>query len=87
MLRHVTDEEIEQRVKVLRAELDLQNQSRPDLITAIEKLTPAFGTSATSRFPTPKCPVPRRNGTPEKASYASVRVSSLPCRGVSQEPG
>ena len=29
MLRHVTDEEIEQRVRVLRAEIDLQNQIRP----------------------------------------------------------
>ncbi len=29
MLRHITDEEIEQRVKVLRRELGLQNQSRP----------------------------------------------------------
>ena len=29
MLRHVTDEEIEQRVRVLRREIDLQNQMPP----------------------------------------------------------
>lgn len=42
MLRHVTDEEIEQRVKALRRELGLESQSRPDLRTVIERLTARF---------------------------------------------
>ena len=42
MLRHVTDEEIEQRVKVLRREIGLQNQGRPDMMAVIEKLTASF---------------------------------------------
>ncbi|WP_201842885.1 ImmA/IrrE family metallo-endopeptidase [Microvirga zambiensis] len=42
MLRHVADEEIEQRVRVLRTELGLQNQSCPDLTTVIDKLTAHF---------------------------------------------
>ena len=46
MLRHVTDEEIEQRVRVLRREIDLQNQIRPDMMTVIERLTTSFVTGA-----------------------------------------
>jgi hypothetical protein len=42
MLRHVTDEEIEQRVTVLRRELGFQNQSRPDMMTVIQKLRTSF---------------------------------------------
>ena len=42
MLRHVTDEEIEQRAKVLRRELGLENQNRPDMMAVIEKLTTSF---------------------------------------------
>ena len=42
MLRHVTDDEIEQRVKVLRREIGLQNQMRPDLMVVIQKLTTSF---------------------------------------------
>ena len=56
MLRHVTDEEIEQRVKVLRAELGLQNQSRPDLITAIEKLTARFRHFSYQQIPDAEMP-------------------------------
>ena len=56
MLRHVTDEEIEQRVKVLRAELGLQNQSRPDLITAIEKLTARFRHFSYQQLPDAEMP-------------------------------
>lgn len=42
MLRHGTDEEIEQRVKVLRRELGLETQNRPDLRTVIERLAAHF---------------------------------------------
>ena len=41
-MRHVTDEEIGQRVRVLRGEIDLQNQMRPDMMTVIERLTTSF---------------------------------------------
>jgi Zn-dependent peptidase ImmA (M78 family) len=56
MLRHVTDEEIEQRVKVLRTELGLQNQSRPDLITVIEKLTARFRHFSSQQIPDAEMP-------------------------------
>ena len=42
MLRHVTDEEIEQRVRVLRREIGLHNHLRPDMMAVIQKLTTSF---------------------------------------------
>ena len=51
MLRHVTDEEIEQRVKVLRRELGLENQNRPDMMAVIEKLTASFRHFAYQQVP------------------------------------
>jgi hypothetical protein len=86
MLRHVTDEQIEQRVKVLRRELGLQNQSRPDMMTVMQRLTTSFRHFNISGYQTPRCPMQRRNGTLERASCECVRVSLVPCRGVSQEP-
>jgi hypothetical protein len=56
MLRHVTDEEIEQRVKVLRRELGLQNQSRPDMMVVIHKLTTSFRHFAYQRVPDSEMP-------------------------------
>ncbi|QRM35523.1 ImmA/IrrE family metallo-endopeptidase [Microvirga sp. VF16] len=56
MLRHVTDEEIEQRVKVLRRELGLQNQSRPDLRNVIEKLTARFRHFSYQQIPDAEMP-------------------------------
>ncbi|ANY82829.1 hypothetical protein BB934_31840 (plasmid) [Microvirga ossetica] len=56
MLRHVTDEEIEQRVKVLRRELGLENQNRPDMMAVIEKLTTSFRHFAYQRIPDSEMP-------------------------------
>ena len=51
MLRHVTDDEIEQRVRVLRREIDLQNHLRPDMMTVIERLTTSFRHFAYQQVP------------------------------------
>ena len=51
MLRHVTDDEIEQRVKVLRREIGVQNHLRPDMMTVIEKLTTSFRHFAYQQVP------------------------------------
>ena len=56
MLRHVTDEEIEQRAKVLRRELGLENQNRPDMMAVIEKLTTSFRHFAYQRIPDSEMP-------------------------------
>ena len=56
MLRHVTDEEIEQRVRVLRREIDLQNQIRPDMMTVIERLTTSFRHFAYQQVPDSEMP-------------------------------
>src|SRR5215207_5213318 len=56
MLRHVTDEEIEQRVKVLRTELGLQNQSRPDMMAVIQKLSTSFRHFDYQRIPDAEMP-------------------------------
>ena len=56
MLRHVTDEEIAQRVRVLRREIDLQNQIRPDMMTVIERLTTSFRHFAYQRIPDSEMP-------------------------------
>jgi Zn-dependent peptidase ImmA (M78 family) len=56
ILRHVTDEEIEQRVKALRRELGLESQSRPDLRTVIEKLTARFRHFSYQRVPDAEMP-------------------------------
>ena len=56
MLRHVTDEEIEQRVKVLRRELGLENQNRPDMMAVIEKLTASFRHFAYQQVPDSEMP-------------------------------
>jgi hypothetical protein len=56
MLRHVTDEEIEQRVKVLRRELGLENQSRPDMMAVIHKLTTSFRRFAYQGVPDSEMP-------------------------------
>jgi len=56
MLRHVTDEEIEQRVKVLRTELGLQNQSRPDMMAVIQKLSTSFRHFDYQRIPDSEMP-------------------------------
>ena len=51
MLRHVTDDEIAQRVRVLRREIDLLNQMRPDMMTVIERLTTSFRHFAYQQVP------------------------------------
>ena len=56
MLRHVTDEEIEQRVRILRQEIDLQNQMRPDLMAVIERLTTSFRHFAYQQVPDSEMP-------------------------------
>ena len=56
MLRHVTDEEIAQRVRVLRGEIDLQNQMRPDMMTVIERLTTSFRHFAYQQVPDSEMP-------------------------------
>ena len=56
MLRHVTDDEIEQRVKVLRKEIGLQNQLRPDMMTVIQKLTASFRHFTYQRVPDSEMP-------------------------------
>jgi hypothetical protein len=56
MLRHVTDEEIEQRVKVLRTELGLQNQSRLDMMAVIQKLRTSFQHFDYQRVPDAEMP-------------------------------
>ena len=53
MLRHVTDEEIEQRVRVLRRVIGLQNQLRPDMMIVIQKLTTSFRHFASQQVPPP----------------------------------
>ena len=65
MLRHVTDEEIEQRVKVLRRELGLENQNRPDMMAVIEKLTASFRHFAYQQVPDSRCPMERTMGCPK----------------------
>ena len=56
MLRHVSDEEIEQRVRVLRREIDLQNQMRPDMMTVIQRLTTSFRHFAYQQVPDSEMP-------------------------------
>ena len=56
MLRHVSVEEIEQRVRVLRQEIDLQNQMRPDLMAVIERLTTSFRHFAYQQVPDSEMP-------------------------------
>ena len=56
MLRHVTDDEIAQRVRVLRGEIDLQNQMRPDMMTVIERLTTSFRHFAYQQVPDSEMP-------------------------------
>jgi uncharacterized protein DUF955 len=56
MLRHATDEEIEQRVRILRQEIDLQNQMRPDLMAVIERLTTSFRHFAYQQVPDSEMP-------------------------------
>ena len=55
-MRHVTDEEIEQRVRILRQEIDLQNQMRPDLMAVIERLTTSFRHFAYQQVPDSEMP-------------------------------
>ena len=55
-MRHVTDEEIEQRVRVLRREIGLQNQIRPDMMTVIERLTTSFRHFNYQRIPDSEMP-------------------------------
>jgi Zn-dependent peptidase ImmA (M78 family) len=66
MLRHVTDEEIAQRVKVLRQELGLANQSRPDLMTVIEKLTARFRHFSYQQIPDADMPNAEARWDPQK---------------------
>ena len=56
MLRHVTDEEIEQRVRVLRREIDLLNQMRPDMMTVIQRLRTSFRHFAYQQIPDSEMP-------------------------------
>ena len=65
MLRHVTDDEIAQRVKVLRGEIDLQNQIRPDMMTVIERLTTSFRHFAYQQVPDSEMPDTEARWEPE----------------------
>jgi uncharacterized protein DUF955 len=56
MLRHVTDDEIEQRVRVLRREIDLLDQMRPDMMTVIQRLRTSFRHFAYQRIPDSEMP-------------------------------
>ena len=56
MLRHVTDDEIEQRVRVLRREIGLHNHLRPDMVAVIQKLTASFRHFNYQRIPDSEMP-------------------------------
>lgn len=56
MSRHVTDEEIEQRVKALRRSIGLEHQPRPDMMTVIQKLKANYRHFNYQRVPDPELP-------------------------------
>ena len=56
MLRHVTDDEIGQRMRVLRREIDLQNQMRPNMMTVIQRLRTSFRHFAYQQVPDSEMP-------------------------------
>ena len=56
MLRHVSVEEIEQRVRVLRREIDLLNQMRPNMMTVIQRLRTSFRHFAYQQVPDSEMP-------------------------------
>ena len=56
MMRHVSVEEIEQRVRVLRREIDLLNQMRPNMMTVIQRLRTSFRHFAYQQVPDSEMP-------------------------------
>ena len=87
MLRHVTDEEIEQRVRVLRREIDLQNQMRPDMMTVIERLTTIFRHFAYQQVPDSEMPDAEPQWDARKGVLHMRESVVGAMQRVSQEPG